>query len=388
MSFELVCTECGAHHDASRYRIGCDTCGGLLNVEYDAPASVDGRTVAGATGFARYLPMLPVQDVANLVTMGEGDTPLISLPGAGVAIGVKHLYGKLEMCNPTGSFKDRGNAVQVSVLKETGVTRAADIAGGNAGHSFAAYCARAGIKFVGFSYRGGYTLDGPDNRKVQAIVQTGAEMHWVEGDRQACQEAMSRFCEDTGTLNMVYGRNAYFIEGNKTMAYEIASQMDPLPDHIIVPVGNGSTFQGLWLGFKEMLEDGRVQRMPRLHGVQSEAFQPLVHAFNRGDRKASTGAADTVAIGIKIAEPPRLQALVNASRDSGGQPVAVTDTAIIAWQRRLSELEGIFVEPTSATVLAAAETLKQRGVIDEADRVLVSLTGSGFKEPIPESAGM
>jgi len=136
-----------------------------------------------------------------------------------------------------------------------------------------------------------------------------------------------------------------------------------------------------------MLEDGRVQRMPRLHGVQTEAFQPLVHAFNREDRKASTGAADTVAIGIKIAEPPRLQALVNASRDSGGQPVAVTDTAIIAWQRRLSELEGIFVEPTSATVLAAVETLKQRGVIDEVDRVLVSLTGSGFKEPIPESAG-
>ena len=388
MSFELVCIECGAHHDASRYRIGCDACGGLLDVEYDAPATVDGRTVAGATGFARYLPMLPVQDVANLVTMGEGDTPLISLPGAGAAIGLNHLYGKLEMCNPTGSFKDRGNAVQVSVLKETGVTRAADIAGGNAGHSFAAYCARAGIKFVGFSYRGGYTLDGPDNRKVQAIVQTGAEMHWVEGDRQACQEAMSRFCEDTGTLNMVYGRNAYFIEGNKTMAYEIASQMDPLPDHIIVPVGNGSTFQGLWLGFKEMLEDGRVQRIPRLHGVQSEAFQPLVHAFNHGERNASTGGADTVAIGIKIAQPPRLQALVNASRESGGQPVAVTDTAIIAWQRRLNELEGIFVEPTSATVLAAAETLKQWGVIDEADRVLVSLTGSGFKEPIPEGTGM
>ena len=388
MSFELVCTECGARHDASRYRIGCDACRGLLDVEYKAPASVDGRTVAGASGFARYLPMLPVQNVSNLVTMGEGDTPVIPLPGAGAAIGLRHLYGKLEMCNPTGSFKDRGNAVQVSVLKETGVTRAADIAGGNAGHSFAAYCARAGIKFVGFAYRGGYTLEGPDNRKVQAIVQTGAEMHWVEGDRKACQEAMNRFCEDTGTLNMVYGRNAYFIEGNKTIAYEVASQMDPLPDHIIVPVGNGSMLQGIWLGFKEMLEDGRVQRIPRLHGVQSEAFQPLVREFNREDRNPSTGGADTVAIGIKIVEPPRLKALVNASRESGGQPVAVTDTAIIAWQRRLSELEGIFVEPTSATVLAAAETLKQRGVIDEADRVLVPLTGSGFKEPIPESAGV
>ena len=386
MGFELVCMECGTRHDASRYRIGCDACQGLLDVEYDAPASVKGRTVEGARGFARYLPMLPVQDPANLVSLGEGDTPLIPLPRAGGVIGLNHLYGKLETCNPTNSFKDRGNAVQVSVLKETGVTRAADIAGGNAGHSFAAYCARAGIKFVGFAYRGGYTIDGPDNRKVQAIVQTGAEMHWVEGDRQDCQEAMNRYCEDTGTLNMIYGRNAYFIEGNKTLAYEIASQMDPLPDHIIVPVGNGSTLQGIWMGFKEMLEDGRVQSIPRLHGVQSEAFQPLIHAFNRGDGDASTSGADTVAIGIKIANPPRLDALVNASRETGGQPVAVSDEAITTWQRRLSELEGIFVEPTSATVLAAAETLKQQGVIGDSDRVLVTLTGSGFKEPIPQSA--
>ena len=178
MSFELVCLECSRHLDTSRYRTTCDECDDLLRVEYDTPATVEARVVPGERGIARYLPMLPVQDRANLVTMGEGDTPVVPLTHTGQALGIDAVYAKLEYMNPTGSFKDRGNAVQVSVLKETGVRRAAEIGGGNTGHSLAAYCARAGITFVAFAF------EGEDNRKVQAIRQTGAEMHWVDGDRR------------------------------------------------------------------------------------------------------------------------------------------------------------------------------------------------------------
>ncbi len=377
MSFELVCVECSRHHDASRYRTTCDKCGDLLRVEYDTPATVEARVVPGANGIARHLPMLPVQDRANLVTMGEGDTPVVPLTHTGQALGIDAVYAKLEYMNPTGSFKDRGNAVQVSVLKETGVRRASEIGGGNTGHSLAAYCARAGITFVAFAF------EGEDNRKVQAIRQTGAEMHWVDGDRRAAADAMDAFCSDSDTLNLTYQLNTYFIEGNKTMAYEIAEQMDPLPDNIIIAVGNGSQLLGMWWAFKEMLQDGRVQRIPRLHAVQSEAYQPLASAFQGQDWSPSVPGPETVAIGIKIPSPPRLQELVEACRETGGESLAVSDSEIVEWQRRLSSMEGLFVEPTSATVLAAAGRLRAQGAITSSESVLFPLTGFGFKEPMP-----
>ena len=377
MSFELVCVECSRYHDASRYRTACDECGNLLRVDYDTPATAEARVLSGAGGIARYLPMLPVRDQANLVTMGEGDTPVVPLTRTSQALNIDAVYAKLEYMNPTGSFKDRGNAVQVSVLKETGVQRAAEIGGGNTGHSLAAYCARAGITFVAFAF------EGEDNRKVQAIRQAGAEMHWVDGDRRAAAAAMDAFCSDSDTLNLTYQLNTYFIEGNKTMAYEIAEQMDPLPDNIIMAVGNGSQLLGMWWAFKEMLQDGRVQRIPRLHAVQSEAYQPLASAFQGQDWSPSLPGPETVAIGIKISSPPRLQELVEACRETGGESLAVSDSEIVEWQRRLNSMEGLFVEPTSATVLAAAERLGAQGAITPSESVLFPLTGFGFKEPMP-----
>ena len=377
MSFELVCVECSRHYDASRYRTTCNECGNLLRVDYDIPPTTEARILPGAKGIARYLPMLPVRNQANLVTMGEGDTPIVPLIHTSQALNIDAVYAKLEYMNPTGSFKDRGNAVQVSVLKETGVQRAAEIGGGNTGHSLAAYCARAGITFVAFAF------EGEDNRKVQAIRQSGAEMHWVDGDRRAAAAAMDAFCSDSDTLNLAYQLNAYFIEGNKTMAYEIAEQMDPLPDNIIIAVGNGSQLLGMWWAFKEMLQDGRVQKIPRLHAVQAEAYQPLASAFQGHDWSPSSPGPETVAIGIKISSPPRLQELVEACRQTGGQCLAVSDSEIVEWQRRLNSMEGLFVEPTSATVLAAAERLRAQGAITSSESVLFPLTGFGFKEPMP-----
>lgn len=375
MSFELVCIRCGNRHDASEYRLSCDRCEGLLDVEYSSPAGT-ARVNDHRRGMQRYLPSLPVADPANFVTLGEGDTPVVPLAGIGKYLGNEHLFAKLEYVNPTGSFKDRGNAVQVSVLKELGIAVAADVAEGNAGHSFACYCARASIAFIGFVY------DDPEHPKVRAVALTGAEIHRVEGDRNDCRKAIARFCEDSGTVNMFYVRNAYFIEGQKTIAYEIAEQMDPLPDHIIVPVSNGSILLGLWRGFSEMLRDGRVASMPHLHGVQPDAFQPLAAAFDGRDWRAAP-QANTIAAGIKTAEPPRLDSMLGACKASGGQAIAVSDNGILLWQRRLAEQEGIFVEPTSATVLAGAEELVRRRVISKDERVLMPLTGFGFKEPIP-----
>ena len=377
MSFDLVCGNCGERYDNSKYRTTCQNCSGFLRIKYDTPCVTSKRINTNMTGMARYLPMLPISNSKNLVTMGEGNTPIVLLSRVSQSLGIDGIHAKLEYMNPTGAFKDRGNAIQVSVLKETGVDSVAEIGGGNTGHSLAAYCAKAGITFEAF------TFEGDENRKVQTIMQTGAKMHWVNGTRQDAVNAMNIFCSESGTLNLSYQLNTYFIEGNKTIAYEIAEQMDPVPDHIIVPVGNGSLLLGLLWGFEEMLQDGRVKQIPSLHAVQSHAYQPLVTAYHNKEWPEEISSQSTVAIGIKIANPPRLDELIEACRVTGGLPITVFDEEIIEWQARLNRLEGLFVEPTSATVIAAAERLVCDGIIASDQHVLFPLTGFGFKEPMP-----
>ncbi len=378
MAYFLVCVECEAQYDGSKYRLNCGLCGGLLDAKYDTPATVEARVVSGAQGTARFLPTLPINDAANLVTMGEGNTPVVPLPRVGEQLGVANLNAKMEYFNPTGSFKDRGNTVQVSVLKDTGVGEVADATGGNAGHSFAAYCARAGIRFHGIANE-----TNADSRKVHAIGLHGTDIHWVGAGKTARSEGARRFAEDAGILFMNYGQNIYFIEGLKTLAYEIAEQMDPLPDHIIVPIGNGSIYQGMWRGFREMLEDGRVSRMPRLHGAQTVETQPVVAAFEGRVWTPYEGEAASRANGIGVTNPPRPKALLEAAEESGGKFVAVTEEKILDWQRLLASMEGIIVEPTSAIVLGGLENLLASGDIQPSDSVLLPLTGFGVKEPIP-----
>lgn len=376
MSFELVCSLCSARHDASRYRLYCETCGGLLEVEYAAFGSRL-NVFDGAPGLGRFGPLLPIANPANFVTLGEGNTPTILLPRLAAALGLDRLYGKLEFQNPTGSFKDRGNAVQVSVLKELGISEVVDVTIGNAGHSFAAYCARAGIRCIGIVTEG--TLD----QNTLAAGFLGAELHRVAGDRQARFNAARAHCEANGLLFMNYGMNSYFIEGQKTMAYEVAVQTDPAPVHILAPAGNGSIVLGLWRGFRDMIADGRVSRMPRLHAVQTHETQPIVAAFQGREWQPGPDSLRSVAVGIGIPNPPRLAAVARACRETGGQAIAVAEGDILVWQRRLAELEGLLVEPTTAVTLAAAQTLIETGVIQPGEPVLLPLTGSGLKEPIP-----
>ena len=182
---------------------------------------------------------------------------------------------------------------------------------------------------------------------------------------------------------MNYGQNIYFIEGLKTLAYEIAEQMDPLPDHIIVPIGNGSIYQGMWRGFREMLEDGRVDRMPRLHGAQTEETQPVVAAFEGREWTPYEGEAASRANGIGVTNPPRPHSLQEAAKESGGSFVAVSEEKILEWQRTLASLEGIIVEPRRPSCWEGWKKLLANGDIQQSESVLLPLTGFGVKEPIP-----
>ena len=320
--------------------------------------------------------MLPIKSVSNLVTLGEGETPLLRLERLGSMLGVD-LYVKLEYLNPTGSFKDRGNAVQVTVLRETGVETVVDSTTGNAGHSTAAYCARAGIRYIGFSEKGARDF------KLQAAAYHGTELHPVGGSKDGRREAALRYSQDTGVVFMDYGRNAYFIEGEKTLSYEIAEQMDPLPDHVVASSGNGSILLGMWRGFQgpagERPGPARAP-LPRsaVGGVSSPWLPRTTSGTGRPSpaRRASPSASPS----------PRRRAWTRWSASAGSReawPSLCRRRRLLAWQERLASQEGILVEATSALGLGAVKALVSQGAIAEGERVLVPLTGFGMKEPLP-----
>ncbi len=364
---ELVCVECGASYEADMHALGCESCGSPLDVAYVDP---DAHT----TDFGGLRMPVPFHSHAPTVTMGEGQTPIVELPSIGREIGGVSVVAKLEFMNPTGSFKDRGTATMLSVAMEHGVESVVEDSSGNAGASVSAYAARAGIDAHVFA-----PATAPEAKMGQIRVYE-ASTHPTPGPREASTEAAVDFQQSHGMVYASHNLSPYFVEGTKTFAYEVATQMSPGPDHIVIPVGNGSLLLGAWTAYQELFSQGAVSRMPKLHAIQAEAVMPLAAAFMGTDWKP--GAA-TIAGGIAVGSPPRLQQSLRAIRESGGSSLAVTDSSIIEWQKRLASQEGIFAEPTSAAAFAGLELLVERGVVSTDEVALVPVTGFGLKDALP-----
>jgi threonine synthase len=311
------------------------------------------------------------------IGLGEGNTPVIAMQSTGQALGLQRLHAKLEYMNPTGSFKDRGTATMMSMAKELNVARVVEDSSGNAGASVAAYAARAGIEVHVFA-----PTSAPP-AKIHQIIVYGAQTHAIEGPRQAAADAAEAYHEAHRIVYASHNLSPFFLEGTKTFAYEVARQMEEaMPDHLVVPVGNGGLFIGAWLGFQEMLAAGRLQRAPRMHAIQARAVMPVAAAF-AGETWSPEPGARTVAGGIAVDAPPRLQQVVDILRSSGGRSTAVGDESIVAWQTALALREGIYCEPTSAAAFAGLEVLVSEGHIGPDDVVLVPVTGFGLKDDPP-----
>lgn len=350
--------------------LGCRSCGAPLDVEYLESREVRRPADAGDVP-------LPFHAPGPSVSLGEGRTPCIPLPALGAVLGLDRLYGKLEFLNPTGSFKDRGTAVMLAVAREHGVTEIVEDSSGNAGASVAAYAARAGVKAHIFA-----PASAPQ-AKVQQIKVYGAEAHAIQGSREATTRAAIDFCTQRRLVYASHNLSPYFIEGTKTFAYEVVQQFQgALPEHIVVPVGNGSLFIGAWKGFCEMAKAGRIARLPRMHCIQAEAVMPIVAAWQGISWSAQSGAR-TIAGGISVGAPPRKEQALGVLRDSQGVAVAVPDADILRWQRLLAEKEGIYAEPTSAAAFAGLERLVKEGHVGRAEVVLVPVTGFGLKDAPP-----
>jgi threonine synthase len=380
----FICSACQKIYPANAQTWRCASCGGALELAqrqlFDANAIIqDDHTLW------RYRAMLPVSDDAPIVSLGEGMTPLVAANFAG-----QQVHFKLEYLSPTGSFKDRGTTVLVTKLKEWGVTRAADDSSGNAGASFAAYCARAGIAAEIF------TPAYASPAKLAQIEIFGARLNKIEGVREQATEAA-----EAATTNgeLVYGTHAwspFTLEGTKTVAYEIWEQLlaqNPksqkpnsnakaplrcyqLPIIFVSPIGQGSLFLGAYRGFKDLLAAGLISQLPRMIGVQSIACAPIVEALQQGlDHHAPINKQPSVAEGIALAHPIRDREILRTIRETGGDAIAVSDEETLAARRELAQI-GLYVEPTSAVVGAALKRLKLEGI------VVVALTGSGLKSSL------
>ncbi|NQW16342.1 MAG: threonine synthase [Chloroflexi bacterium] len=311
-----------------------------------------------------------------MTTLGEGGTPLVELPHLAAELGVKRLWVKLEFLAPTGSFKDRGSAVLISMAKEHGVTDFIEDSSGNAGASLSAYAATAGLNAHVFA-----PASAGQGKKDQIRV-FGAELHEIDGPRQASTDAAVAFVEERGLPWLSHNLSPYFMEGMKAFAYEVRTSAAVNVDHIVFPVGNGSLIGGAFKGYSEMRESGVIHALPKLHAVQASAIQPIVALLN-GDAWTPDTSATSVASGISVTRPPRLNEIVEFVRCSYGSGVAVGEDEILAWQRRLASTSGIFAEATSAAAFVGLEALIANGVIGAGDEVLIPLTGSGLKEPLP-----
>jgi len=324
----------------------------------------------------RYREVLPVINDENIVTLGEGWTPLIHAERLGEQLGLPELFIKDESPNPTGSFKARGLGVAISMAKELGVKKVAIPTAGNAGGAMAAYAAAAGMEAYVFMPR-----DTPAANRIEC-EQLGARVTLIDGLITDCGAEVARRKESEGWFDVSTLKEPYRIEGKKTMGYELAEQFDwELPDVILYPTGGGTGLIGMWKAFDEMEEMGRIgPKRPRMFSVQAAGCAPIVRAFDNGwDEAPEFENAHTVASGLRVPRAIGDFIMLDILRKSGGGAVAVTDEEMIADTRLIGSAEGLFCAPEGAACLSALKKLLASGQVAFSDRIALFNTGAGVK---------
>jgi threonine synthase len=325
----------------------------------------------------RWSEMLPVLNEENQIFLGEGDTPLLSLPHLEEQLGLSHLYVKDESSNPTGSFKARGLAAAISKAKELGVEKVIIPTAGNAGGAMAAYAARAGLKAYIFMPK-----DTPF-ANIEESRMAGAEVVLVDGLISDAAGMAGVKAREEGWFDLSTFKEPYRVEGKKVMGYELAESFDwSLPDVIIYPTGGGTGLVGMWKAFEELEELGWLEntKRPRMVSVQADGCAPVVKAFEAGAAFCDFWTkAHTIASGLRVPKSFADALILQDLRDSNGTAVAVSDQSILEAQKELGKLEGIFAAPEGAATYAALKELIRRGWVQSDEHIVMFNTGSGLK---------
>ncbi|HSL53924.1 MAG TPA: threonine synthase [Pyrinomonadaceae bacterium] len=376
----LECGLCGLEHEARRLHNLCTACGKPLLVRYDLERAGmflrRDSLAARRPDMWRYREVLPVENDDNIVSLGEGWTPLLRATRLERRLGCHELYIKDESQNPTQSFKARGMGVAISMAKELGAKKLAVPSAGNAAGALAAYAARAGLKSFIFMPR-----DTPRANVVEC-EQTGAHVTLMDGLITDCGAEVGRRKEKEGWFDVSTLKEPYRVEGKKTLGYELAEQMNwRLPDVIIYPTGGGTGLIGMWKAFDEMERMGWIgSKRPRMVTVQAEGCAPIVRAFEEGAKFADEFPnAATTASGLRVPKAIGDFLILDALRVSRGTAIAVSDEELIAATREIGAAEGIFCAPEGAACLPALKKLIQSGEVDKRECVVLFNTGSGVK---------
>ena len=371
---------CGAPSLDPRSRHHLCQCGAPLLARYDIDKarswpreSLKGREPT----MWRYREMLPLFPGESPVTLGEGFTPLVHAQALGARVGLRELYIKDESLNPTNSFKARGQSAAITRARALGVSTVSIPSAGNAGNAMAAYAARAGLRAHVFLPR---DVKTPFARECQLY---GAEVTLVDGlitdaARVAAEQGGPLGWYDVSTL-----KEPYRIEGKKTMAYEIAEQMNwTYPDWILYPTGGGTGMVGMWKAFEELEHIGWVQpqRRPRMVSVQADGCAPIVRAFHDGSEKAAPWeGASTVADGLRVPRAIGDFLILRAIRESAGTALSVPDAAMVDGMLVIGASEGVSAAPEGGATFAALQLLVGQGTIQTDDRVVLLNTGGALK---------
>lgn len=358
----------------------CTSCGKPLFARYDlkeAARTLTPQSLATrGKSLWRYREVLPVRKDEDIVTLGEGWTPMLHVPRLGAKLGMERLYIKDEAQNPTQSFKARGMTGAVSMAKQYGIKKLAVPSAGNAAGALAAYAARAGIEAHIFM-----PADTPQANIIECR-ETGAHVTLINGLITDCGAEVAKRKAAEGWFDVSTLKEPFRVEGKKTLGYELAEQFDwKLPDAVLYPTGGGTGLIGMWKAFDEMQQMGWIgSERPRLYTIQASGCAPIVRAFEEGKRFADEFPnAATKASGLRVPKAIGDFLMLDALRASGGGVVAVPDEEMIQAVRELGSAEGIFAAPEGAACYAALKHLRAQNVIRADEQAVIFSTGAGVK---------
>ena len=385
----LECTLTGERFDSSQPHRTNPANGKPLFARYDLDRAKTTLTKDSLsdrpTNMWRYREVMPVIDDGNIITLGEGWTPLLKADRLAAATDVNTILIKDEGVNPTGSFKARGLGAAVSKANELGQTRLTMPSAGNAAGAMSAYAAAGGMEAHVFMPK-----DAPIANKVECEAY-GARLTLVEGFITDAGQMSQRAAEELGLFDVSTLREPYRAEGKKTMGYEIVEQMGfEVPDVIVYPTGGGTGIVGIWKAMDEMEELGWIgSERPRMVCVQAEGCAPLVEAFKKGEEFAEPFPnPQTLAAGMRVPAAIGDFLVIRAVRESGGTAVTVSDEEMVDGMVEMARMEGVFAAPEGGATLAAMRKLIDSGLISRDERVVLLVTGNAHKYLDMLPAGM
>ncbi|MCX6694181.1 MAG: threonine synthase [Methanomicrobiales archaeon] len=374
--YDLVCVDCHARFDQTDIIYTCPRCGHLLTVEYDLASIEPPGAVWQQRPLSvwRYRELLPVE--VPPVTLREGGTPLYHLETIGEELGIRSLYAKHEGMNPSGSFKDRGMTVGVSMALQLGRRIVACASTGNTSASLAMYAAKAKIPAVVLLPAGKVAVG-----KVAQALMHGARVISIRGNFDQALAMVHELCLTHG-LYLLNSVNPFRLEGQKTIGFEAIDQLSRVPDRFVLPVGNAGNISAVYKGLIELKTLGMVDSLPMMTGIQAAGSAPVVRAIQEGlPAVVPEKNPETVATAIRIGAPVNAEKALTAIRATGGTATAVSDDEILAMQRALARKEGIGVEPASAASVAGVKRLIEEGAIDRDECIVCVVTGHLLKDP-------